>query len=50
MAWKAGGVARIVSGVMGDVDVREPDRPKDENAEESGEYRRRESVGSQEGR
>jgi hypothetical protein len=37
MARKAGGVARIVSGVMGDVDVRKPDRPNNKDAEESGE-------------
>jgi hypothetical protein len=49
MARKAGGVAGIVSGVMSDVDVRKPDRPDNENAEESGEYRRGESVGSGEG-
>jgi hypothetical protein len=49
MAWKAGGVARIVSGVMGDVDVRKPDRPNNKDAEESGEYRRGESVGSGQG-
>jgi len=49
MARKAGGVARIVSGVMGDVDVRKSDRPDNENAEESSEYRRGESVGPGEG-
>jgi hypothetical protein len=46
MARKAGGVACIVSGVMGDVDVRKPDRPYNKDAEESGEYGRGESVGS----
>ena len=49
MAGKAGGVARIVSGVMGDVDVRKSDRPDNDNAEESSEYRRGESVGPGEG-
>src|SRR5260370_41067580 len=49
MARKAGGVARIVSGVMGDVDVRKPDHPKNEDAQEGGEHRRSESVGSGEG-
>jgi hypothetical protein len=49
MARKAGGVARIVSGVMGDVDVRKPDHPKNEDAQEGGEDRRSESVGSGEG-
>jgi hypothetical protein len=33
MARKAGGVARIVSGVMGDIDVRKADRPDNESAE-----------------
>src|SRR5260370_11961082 len=49
MARKAGGVARIVSGVMGDVDVRKPDHPKNEDAQEGGEHRRSESVGWGEG-
>src|SRR5260370_21356850 len=49
MARKAGGVARIVSGVMGDVDVRKPDHPKNEDAQEGGEDRRSERVGSGEG-
>jgi hypothetical protein len=49
MARKAGGVARIVSGVMGDIDVRKPDRPDNESAEQSSEHRRGESVGSAEG-
>jgi hypothetical protein len=33
MARKAGRVARIVSGIMGDLDVRKPDRPDNESAE-----------------
>jgi len=45
MARKADGVARIVGGVMGDVDVRKPDRPYNESAEQSSEHRRGESVG-----
>ena len=49
MAREASGVACIVSGVMGDVDVRKPDRPYNKDAEESGEYRRGESVGSGQG-
>jgi hypothetical protein len=49
MTRKAGGVACIVSGVMGDVDVRKPDRPYNKDAEESCEYRRGESVGSGQG-
>jgi hypothetical protein len=49
MARKAGGVARIVSGVMGDVDVRKSDRPDNESPEQSSEHRRGESVGPAEG-
>src|SRR6202047_2597186 len=45
MAREADGVARIVGGVMGDVDVRKPDRPDNESAEQSSEHRRGESVG-----
>jgi hypothetical protein len=49
MAGKAGGVARIVSGVMGDVDVRKPDRPNNESTEQSSEHCRGDSVGPGEG-
>jgi hypothetical protein len=49
MARKTSGVARIVSDVMGDVDVQKPDRPYNKDAEESGEYRRGESVGTGQG-
>lgn len=49
MARKTGGVARIVSGVMGDIDVRKPDHPENEYAEDGGEHRRGESAGSREG-
>jgi hypothetical protein len=49
MARKTSGVARIVSDVMGDLDVRKPDRPYNKDAEESGEYRRSESVGAGQG-
>src|ERR1700732_2420511 len=45
MAREADGVSRIVGGVMGDVDVRKPDRPDNESAEHSSEHRRGESVG-----
>jgi hypothetical protein len=34
---------------MGDVDVRKPDRPDNDGAEQGGEHRRGESVGSGEG-
>jgi hypothetical protein len=37
MTRKADGVARIVGGVMGDVDVRKSDHPDDERPEQSGE-------------
>jgi hypothetical protein len=49
MAGKAGRVAHIVSSVMGYVDVRKPNRPDHEDPEESGEYRRGESIGSGKG-
>jgi hypothetical protein len=49
MARKACGVARIVSGIMGDVDVRKADRPDNESTEQSSEHRRSERVGPGEG-
>jgi len=40
MARESRGVARIVSGIMRDVDVRKADRPDNESAEQSSEHRR----------
>jgi hypothetical protein len=42
-------MARIVSGIMGNLDVREPDRPDNESAEQSSEDCRGERVGPGEG-
>jgi hypothetical protein len=42
-------MAGIVSGVMGDVDMRKPDCPDNESAEQSSEGRRGERVGPGEG-